>query len=85
MTEYVREFIGLLVWALNLAILGRVVMSWISPQGDDPVTPILVQITEPILGPIRKFVPRLGMFDLTPMIALLVLNAVILPLLTSSL
>jgi YggT family protein len=80
LTELLANFVRLLVWALNLAILGRVILSWISPSGNDPVTPILHQITEPILAPIRRFMPQFGMLDLTPMVALLLLNLVILRL-----
>ena len=73
MSEFAGNFFGYLILALNLAILGRVVMSWLSPQGNDPVSPILNQITEPILAPLRQVIPTLGMFDLTPMIALILL------------
>ena len=71
---FLVQFINLLFTGLSLAIFGQVIMSWISPQGDDPLSNFLNQITEPILKPIRSVVPPLGMFDLTPMIALLVLN-----------
>ena len=40
---------------------------------------MLIQITEPVLGPIRRVIPPMGMFDLTPMIALLLINFVVLP------
>lgn len=43
------------------------------------ISQIFIQITEPILGPIRRVMPRTGMFDLTPMVALLVLNMIIQP------
>ena len=76
MTSYLAQFINLLFTALSLAIFGRVIMSWISPNGDDNISQFLDQITEPILAPIRKIVPPLGMFDLTPMIALIVLQMV---------
>ena len=80
MTSLLANFVTTLVWALNLAILGRVILSWISPSGNDPVTPILHQITEPVLAPIRRFMPQFGMLDLTPMVALLLLNVIIQPL-----
>ena len=80
MTSLLANFVTTLVWALNLAILGRVILSWISPSGNDPVTPILYQITEPVLAPIRRFMPQFGMLDLTPMVALLLLNVIIQPL-----
>jgi YggT family protein len=66
-------FIGYTLDALTFAILGRIIMSWISPSADNPINVLLHQITEPILGPIRRIVPPLGMFDLTPMVAILLL------------
>ena len=80
----VTTYIEYLIIALNLAIFGRVLMSWISPRGDDPISPILFQITEPILAPIRRYMPRVGMFDLTPMVALILLNFIILPIVRSA-
>jgi YggT family protein len=55
-------------------------MSWISPRGNDPVTPLLYQVTEPILAPIRRLLPQMGMLDLAPMVAILVLNYLVRPL-----
>ena len=79
MNELFANFVNWLVIALSFAIFGRVIMSWISPKADDPLTAILVQLTEPILAPIRRYMPKTGMFDLTPMVALLILNIVIRP------
>ena len=76
----VHNFVWVLVWAINFAILGRVVMSWISPRGDDPISQMLLQITEPILEPIRRVMPKTGIFDLAPMVALLALNLIIAPI-----
>ena len=49
-------------------------MSWISPGGNDPVSTILFQITEPILGPIRRVLPSLGGLDLSPIVALVLIQ-----------
>ena len=76
----IGTFILYLVYALNFAIFGRVIMSWVSPEGKDPVSNLLTQITEPILAPLRRIVPTMGMFDLTPMAALILLNFIIMPL-----
>ena len=59
---------------LEVSIFATVLMSWISPEGKGSINEILRQITEPILGPIRKIVPPLGMFDFTPMIAIFILQ-----------
>jgi YggT family protein len=65
--------VSYLIWAFNIAIIGRVIMSWVSPRGDDPISSVLIQITEPLLAPIRRVLPRFGMFDLSPMVAVIVL------------
>ena len=83
MSDLLGTYVDLLLSALSLAIFGRVLMSWISPTGNDPISSILFQITEPILRPIRQFMPRMGMIDLTPMVALIVLNFLVRPLLQS--
>ena len=80
MNDLVGRFADLFIWALTLAIFGRVLMSWVSPRGNDPVTPLLYQVTEPILAPIRRLLPQMGMLDLAPMVAILVLNYLIRPL-----
>ena len=75
-----HDFLQYLLSAMNAAIFGRVIMSWVSPRGDDPISQILFQITEPVLQPIRRVMPKTGMFDLTPMVALLALNLIIAPI-----
>ena len=83
MSSFLGNFFNLLVISLNVAILGRVVMSWMSPKGGDPLSAMLYQVTEPFLAPIRRVLPSAGMFDLSPMVAVLVLDMVILPVVQS--
>ena len=67
------------LYLLNLAIFARVIISWVIPSGqsNNPLVNIIHEITEPILSPIRKIVPRVGMFDFTPMIAVVTLGIII--------
>lgn len=51
-------------------ILIRVLLSWIG-GGQSPVVPIIMQITEPVLRPLRRMLPALGGFDLSPLLATL--------------
>ena len=85
MISFLVNFVELLVLVLNLAIFGRAIMSWISPSGSDPFSAVLYQITEPILKPVRQIMPSTGMIDLSPLVALILLNVltyfVLLPLL----
>lgn len=65
--------IEILCNVLIAAIFIRVIMSWFSPRPDNPIVVIVYQITEPILGPLRRIIPRMGMFDLAPMAAIFLL------------
>jgi YggT family protein len=70
---FVRNFLSILLVALWLLILGRVLMSWFDPARSNQVSRYLVQATEPILAPVRRFLPRSSTFDLSPIIVLLLL------------
>ena len=72
--DYIRQFINILVTVLYIAIIARVILSWLPiGSGNNPLVAIVYQITEPILAPLRRIVPRIGIFDLTPMVAILIL------------
>jgi YggT family protein len=58
---------------LIVAIFIRVIISWVGMDPRNPVVIFVHEITEPILAPIRQFMPRLGMLDLTPMAAIFLL------------
>jgi len=53
-------------------LIAMAVMSWVS-QGRSPVEYALVQLTEPLLRPIRRLLPAMGGIDFTPMILVLLL------------
>ncbi|MFL5382166.1 MAG: YggT family protein [Longimicrobiaceae bacterium] len=56
---------------VQLLIVARVILSWVaSPVSRNPVVQLIRQVTDPILLPIRSILPRTGMFDLSPMVAL---------------
>ena len=59
-----------------VAIFIRVIISWVGLDPRNPVVVFLHDITEPILAPIRQFMPRLGMLDLSPLVAIILLNLI---------
>ncbi len=73
---FLVTFIDLLFTTLWLSILGRVIMSWIDPSRSMRLSQILMEITEPILAPIRSVLPTIGMFDFSPIVALLLLRLI---------
>jgi YggT family protein len=80
-STFVRVFIQLFVTVLFLIVTGRVLISWINPRFEGPVARFLHDTTEPLLAPIRRFLPQTGMVDLSPMVLgmlLLILMRVVL-------
>lgn len=55
-------------------IIIRSLMSWIS-QGRGPMDYVLIQLTEPLMAPIRRILPAMGGIDFSAMIVILVLYA----------
>lgn len=59
----------LLFWILII----RAIMSWIS-QGQNPIEYVFMQLTEPMLAPIRRVIPAMGGLDFSLMVVLIGLN-----------
>ena len=69
------NFITILCQVLTFAIIIRVILSWFL-RPDNSLLLILYQITEPILAPLRRIVPRIGVLDITPIIAIILLQLI---------
>jgi len=74
MSDYLRTFIIMFFQILSLAILVRVLLSWVDPTGNMRITQVMRDLTEPILAPIRNLLPNMMMFDFSPIIAMLLLQ-----------
>ncbi|MDP2718289.1 MAG: YggT family protein [Dehalococcoidia bacterium] len=59
--------------ALTIAIIIRAVLTWFPIRYDNPIVVFFHQVTEPFLAPLRRIIPRVGMLDITPMAAILLL------------
>lgn len=56
-----------------LLIFIRIVFSWGMVSYTNRVMRFLVNATEPLLGPLRRIVPPLGTFDISPIVAFIIL------------
>lgn len=70
----IAEIVNLFFTVMTIAIFARAIFSWIDPGMNSPVGKLLYDITEPVIGPIRRVVPSAGMFDFSPIIALILLQ-----------
>ncbi|MBI5233231.1 MAG: YggT family protein [Deltaproteobacteria bacterium] len=54
-------------------IIIRALISWVNPDPYNPVVRFLYQATEPLLWRIRRFLPYMGGFDLSPIVVLMMI------------
>ena len=74
---FLQNFVRFVLIGLEILILARVLLSWFDPGGRSAIAAFVIQTTEPLLAPIRRLLPRTGMFDLSPLILLIVLGVIL--------
>jgi YggT family protein len=73
MSSLVRYALYGLLAVFSLLIFMRIVFSW-GVSSVNRVQRFLIRVTEPVLGPFRRFIPPLGMFDISPIVVLLLIS-----------
>ncbi|HEX2987110.1 MAG TPA: YggT family protein [Chloroflexota bacterium] len=71
---FLYRFVDLLFNILIFAIVGRALLSWFNLGPGNPIVRLLYEITEPILAPMRRVIPMIGMLDISPIVAILLLS-----------
>lgn len=75
--QQIASIVVMLLNVLIFAIVIRAILSWFMRLGGDPITRLLLDITEPLLRPIRELMSRIipgMMIDLSPLVAILLLQ-----------
>ncbi len=75
------ELINFLGWLLGLyswVIIAAALITWVSPDPRNPIVMFLRQVTEPVLGPVRRLLPpwKTGGLDFSPLIVILAIQFV---------
>ncbi len=65
----------------TLILLARIILSWVTmfwspPPGLSPVIRFVYDLTEPIMGFFRRYIPAVGGFDLSPIFIFIILSIV---------
>lgn len=68
LASVLNAVLGVMTWVIFI----RAVISWVNPDPFNPIVQFLERVTEPILAPIRRFMPSMGV-DLSPIIAFLII------------
>lgn len=58
-----------------MSIIIYVILSWISARGYSPIAVVLGELNEPILRPFRRLIPPIAGLDLSPLLALILIQA----------
>ncbi len=66
--------VDLLVNLYVVILIARVFLPMLGISPYHPVMQVIHRLTEPILGPIRSILPRAGMLDFSPMVAIILLT-----------
>ncbi len=61
------------LYILIIAIVARALLSWFPISRNNPFVQLIHQITDPLIEPVRRLMPRTGMIDLSPMIVVILL------------
>ncbi|MGE0081672.1 MAG: YggT family protein [Thiohalomonadaceae bacterium] len=73
----VAELVELTIYVFIFAILIQAILSWVNPGRYNPVTDALHSLNEPILRPVRRLVPPVSGFDLSPLVAIIGLQVLL--------
>jgi YggT family protein len=73
---FLEAFINICAQAEVLAIFVRVIMSWVPLRLPFGLNELVWNVTEPVLAPIRRYMPMAGGFDFSPFIALLLIQII---------
>ena len=64
----IADLLNFVLSAYIWIVIARAVISWVNADPYNPVVRFLHQVTDPVLNRIRRFLPAMGGFDLSPMV-----------------
>ena len=73
MNPVIADLFRAFLYILLIAIVARALLSWFPISRTNPFVRLVHQITDPLIDPVRRIMPRTGMIDLSPMIVVILL------------
>ncbi len=77
MNPAIAQLFTLFLWLLILAVFLRSLLSWFPINQDNEAARLLYRITEPLLEPVRRVLPRAGFIDFSGMVVIILLYVMI--------
>lgn len=75
-TTLLVSVLGLIGMVLNIYLFGifiLVIISWVAPHNHNPAVSLVSSIVNPVMAPIKRIMPNTGGFDLSPMVAIILI------------
>ena len=72
----IGKLLMLTSYVFMFAVLVLVILSWVQPQGNNPMVGLMRTLADPLLGPARRLIPPLGMMDVSALVVLLGLGII---------
>ena len=75
------QFVCLAIYIYYIVLILRILLSWATmvwspPPAMDPVVRVIYDLTEPVMGLFRRYIPPVGGLDLSPLILFIILRAI---------
>lgn len=77
MNQSIADLFTTFLYILMVAVVVRSLMSWFPVRQDNQFVRVLHQVTEPLLEPIRRVMPRIGMIDLSALVLIILLQVMV--------
>ncbi len=81
----IQEIFSLFIILFTASIIIQVILSWLAPYNDNPISPLINRMNAPLLNPVKRWLPPMSGLDLSPLVVILglqILSMLVLPLLT---
>jgi YggT family protein len=66
------RFVSWILYGFMALLIVEAIFSWVNPHA--PLAPFVQALTQPLLRPLRRIVPLIGSVDLSPLVALILLQ-----------
>jgi len=74
-TTSLIDIVLLSLQLFKFAIFIHIVLSWVAPGTHNPATAFISMLVEPVLRPFRNLIPAIGGLDISPIFAIIALQA----------
>lgn len=69
---FIAQLLIYVLYAFIIILIIRVAFSWVSPFPTNPVSRLAWQVTEPVLAPVRRWIPPVSGIDLSTLVVFVI-------------